>query len=149
MPIFINYTEGIHIPEFKKGVLFLDNSRMLQRNGRLVNLSAYNTIPRYNRSDSRCDSDCGCNAQTYNMNIREDAGCSCKKEKVCDECGYGYNTANDNCGCKNDNRNIPLAISSIGVQKWCDIYDLEQGFRAGTIFRQLDLPFCGAKGGRL
>lgn len=36
-----------------------------------------------------------------------------------------------------------LAISSIKVQKFRDLYDLETGFWQGTIFEDLNLPFTG------
>ena len=117
-----------------KGVLFLDNTRMLQRNGRLTNLSAYNTVPRYNRSPLTRREVCGCEAQPYHAN--KNCGCN----TGCNECGYTYTSNAHTNG-------LQLAISSIGVQKWCDLYELEQGFCAGTIFRQLDLPFCGMRGG--
>lgn len=99
---------------------------MLQRNGRLTNLPLCNTLPHYNRSPIVPQS------------------CDCAKEKSYAECSCGKNGCN--CGIRTD---AYLAISSIGIQEWREIYNLEEGFKAGTIFRQLDLPFCGMKGGRL
>lgn len=122
---------------------------MLQRNGRLTNLSAYNTVPRYNRSAVTRHEDCGCGATPYTT--AEHCGCGAKPYTTaercgcntgCDECGYAYTCGQNTC-----TSSIPLAISSIKVQKWCDLYDLEQGFCAATIFKQLDLPFCGTRGG--
>ncbi|MBE6688501.1 MAG: spore coat associated protein CotJA [Ruminococcaceae bacterium] len=126
-----------------KGVLFLDNTRMLQRNGRLTNLSAYSTLPHFNRSER--SGGCGCDGdmQHHTHHHAHGTTCECNRKDNCNECGY---TPAQSCGCT---REVPLAISSIGIQKWCDIYDFEQGFRSGTIFKQLDLPFCGCKGGHL
>lgn len=36
-----------------------------------------------------------------------------------------------------------LAISSIKVQKFKNLYSLEVGFYQGTIFEDLNLPFTG------
>lgn len=137
---------------------------MLQRNGRITNLSAYNTIPRYNRSSvqrnisaQKDNCGCGCDAQYNNYrNSSSDyntAGygarsgeCSCEKEKSCNECGYSPSSCREGYG--HNNCNLSLAITSIEMQTWCNIYDLEQGFCAGTIFRDLDLPFCGMRGVR-
>lgn len=40
----------------------------------------------------------------------------------------------------------PLAMAYVPMQKFKDLYDPEQAFSAGTVFRELDLPFRG-KGG--
>ncbi len=39
-----------------------------------------------------------------------------------------------------------LTISSIGVQCFRQLYPLEEGFFAGTIFCELDKPFTGVCG---
>ncbi len=36
-----------------------------------------------------------------------------------------------------------LAMAYVPVQVWQDLYEPEEGFRRGTIFRELDLPFKG------
>lgn len=36
-----------------------------------------------------------------------------------------------------------LAMAYVPSQKWEALYEPEQGFHRGTIFRQLDLPFEG------
>lgn len=36
---------------------------------------------------------------------------------------------------------VELAISSIEMQKFKNIYPLEQGFLTGTIFQELDRPW--------
>lgn len=37
------------------------------------------------------------------------------------------------------------AIAYVPVQPYCDIYDVNKGYDAGTIFELLDKPFEGAK----
>lgn len=41
---------------------------------------------------------------------------------------------------------MPLAMAYVPWQRWQEIYDICDGFRCGTIFRELDKPFHG-KGG--
>ena len=42
---------------------------------------------------------------------------------------------------------MPLAMAYVPWQKWEKLYEIDKGFCAGTIFRELDKPFEG-KGGR-
>lgn len=37
----------------------------------------------------------------------------------------------------------PLAMAYVPWQQWTTTYDMEEGFSAGTIFPELDLPFLG------
>ena len=39
-----------------------------------------------------------------------------------------------------------LAMAYIVDQAWRDLYDIEQGFPIGTIFRELDFPYTGRRG---
>ena len=39
-----------------------------------------------------------------------------------------------------------LAMAYVRWQEWQKIYDAEKGFCRGTIFQELDLPFCGVGG---
>ena len=42
----------------------------------------------------------------------------------------------------------PLASMFAPLQQWRSVYDLENGFDRGTIFKELDLPFlCGERKG--
>lgn len=56
---------------------------------------------------------------------------------------------NSNCtSCRNSRRdegfeNMPLAMAYVPWQNWDNIYDLDKGFRVGTIFPCLDKPFMG------
>ena len=41
---------------------------------------------------------------------------------------------------------MPLAMAYVPWQRWRNLYDSNKGFHRGTIFQELDKPFCG-KGG--
>lgn len=41
---------------------------------------------------------------------------------------------------------MPLAMAYVPWQRWQNIYDAEKGFCNGTIFQELNLPFCGVGG---
>jgi len=45
--------------------------------------------------------------------------------------------------CKDD---MVLAMAYVKWQKWQKIYDAEKALHHGTIFEELDLPFCGIGG---
>ena len=38
---------------------------------------------------------------------------------------------------------LPVGMAYTPMQRWTDVYEADQGFQRGTIFRQLDLPFTG------
>lgn len=40
----------------------------------------------------------------------------------------------------------PLAMAYVPWQEWKNIYNPDVAFRRGTIFAELDLPFCGRGG---
>lgn len=40
---------------------------------------------------------------------------------------------------------MPLAMAYIPFQKWRNLYDPNEAFQRGTIFKELDLPFECAK----
>lgn len=42
---------------------------------------------------------------------------------------------------------LPLAMAYVPMQQWNETYDVEKALMRGTIFPELDLPFCG-KGAR-
>ncbi len=65
------------------------------------------------------------------------------------------NYCNMNLSCQNQRQNSrttaasdnkPIAMAYVPWQKWRNIYDAEKGFRRGTIFQELDLPFRGIGG---
>ena len=41
--------------------------------------------------------------------------------------------------------NLPLAMAYVPMQSWNNVYDMAEGFYAGTIFADLNLPFTGGK----
>ena len=53
-----------------------------------------------------------------------------------------YNTQDDAL------EGMPIAMAYVPWQNWQQIYDLEQGFCRGTIFKELDKPFLGKGGSR-
>ena len=64
------------------------------------------------------------------------------------------NNMSNNCmSCRNNqnnmrdddifNSNVPLGMAYIPWQTWGDVYDLNRGVHAGTIFPCLDKPFVG------
>ena len=67
---------------------------------------------------------------------------------------YRYNTPdymrqNNSNGCHvGGSRTMPASVSPSYVpwQEWRSLYEVEKGFRCGTIFAELNLPFCW-KGG--
>ena len=56
---------------------------------------------------------------------------------------------NNNCtSCQNSRNdvclvNVPLGMEYVPWQTWGDLYDLNRGLHAGTIFPCLDKPFTG------
>ena len=60
---------------------------------------------------------------------------------------YRYNTqpqlGRTECSSKDD---MVLAMAYVKWQKWQNIYDAEKALCHGTIFEELDLPFCGLGG---
>jgi len=66
--------------------------------------------------------------------------------------------AENGCGCGAETdafSHMPLAMAYVPWQTYGDVYPLDHGFHAGTIFPCLDMPFqcanpaCGRRGGRL
>ncbi|MBQ2747407.1 MAG: spore coat associated protein CotJA [Firmicutes bacterium] len=52
------------------------------------------------------------------------------------------NSIGNLCSCL---ENLPLAMAYVPMQSWNDVYDMAEGFYAGTIFAELNLPFTGGK----
>lgn len=52
--------------------------------------------------------------------------------------------AREECGCSSSHEKLdqyPLAMAYVPWQKFGRTYELEKGFRMGTIFPELDMPF--------
>lgn len=43
---------------------------------------------------------------------------------------------------------FPLAMAYVPFQRWDCLYELPKGFQKGTIFPDLDKPFCCAGGSK-
>jgi len=71
------------------------------------------------------DNDCACNDTRENQ-----------LNNSPHECDYDY---------ENSDFDYSLAMVYSPNQEWQNIYCLEKGFISGTIFRELDKPFYGAK----
>lgn len=67
-------------------------------------------------------------------------------------CNNQREISNDNSSCECDKNydaeiDYSLAMVYSPYQKWQNLYCLEEGFKAGTIFKELDKPFYGPKCG--
>ncbi len=89
------------------------------------------------------------------MMPRNQSGCdTCGNTRMansCDTCGGARVTnACDDCGgsARDELRGMPLAMGFVPWQKFECTYDTMEGFRAGTIFPELDKPFYGRRGYR-
>lgn len=51
-------------------------------------------------------------------------------------------------GCREQKQEMSLAMAYVKIQQWGDTYDLCKGYKRGTIFPDLDKPFCGRGGWR-
>lgn len=80
-----------------------------------------------NRDRDRNDRDCDHN-HDRECNHR-DRDCNCPRNK------WGGTAVDD----------LPLAMVYGPMQKWGDTCDPEEGLAAGTIFRELNKPFCGKR----
>lgn len=59
--------------------------------------------------------------------------------------------AGSSCGCGRDAQplsDMALAMGYVPWQVWRDVYEPAQGLKRATIFKELDKPFCGVRGGR-
>lgn len=43
--------------------------------------------------------------------------------------------------------NFPVGMGYVPWQHWHTVYDLDKALESGTIFPELNLPFCGVRGG--
>lgn len=73
----------------------------------------------------------------YNMNRRNTAPITTAS------CDCGTTIVEEALSCKDD---MVLAMAYVKWQKWQKIYDVEKALHHGTIFQELDLPFCGIGG---
>lgn len=83
-----------------------------------------------------------CNDQMNTM-MENNRPSSCKTGS----CPTGDCTAADWQGneCRTPGCTCYLAIANIPMQEWNGTYPVEKAFMRGTIFPELDLPFCGRR----
>lgn len=65
--------------------------------------------------------------------------CPARPETVCPVCRDTRTTYDELA-------DMPLAMAYVPWQEWQNIYEAEKGFHRGTIFEELDKPFCGTGG---
>lgn len=93
---------------------------------------------------------CGCNRPAEP--VRENCGCNQPIEPVRESCGcQPVVPVREGCGCASPapvneacdgNELFPIGMSYVPWQQWKSVYDIEMAFKRGTLFPELDLPFC-------
>ncbi|MBQ8836766.1 MAG: spore coat associated protein CotJA [Clostridia bacterium] len=82
------------------------------------------------------------------MLSRHNATCTSCGENRTESNSKNMNSHCDDCHCgdySNNDFNYSLAMVYSPEQEWQNLYCEEEGFMAGTIFKELDKPFYGAK----
>lgn len=94
--------------------------------------------------------DCGCKKQEVMQ--ATDCGCEKKEEKGENECGcsvesmYHEMKHSEHCmECEEDMPGKALAMAYVPWQTWRKLYEVCEGFKTGTIFKELDLEFLGRR----
>ena len=118
-----------------------------------------NYSPDYNMR--RRNQECGCNrsmARQENNRIYPKENCRMPQQEACrmpqqEPCRMPcQEPERKDCGCeektapKCESRKIcldayPVGMAYVPWQVWQELYNLEEGFQAGTIFRELDYPW--------
>ncbi len=96
----------------------------------------------YQRSARNRGNGCGCSENNATVEPRRGrGGCGCERNTR--EAEY----ENDGCGCDNYNAEFDYTLAMVYPPKhqWQNLYCEDDGFTAGTIFRELDKPFYGHK----
>lgn len=65
------------------------------------------------------------------------AGNSCSRNS----CSVMPSSNRDSCPYQGVDR-LPLAMAYVPWQKWGDLYEPSKGLMVGTVFKDLDYPFC-------
>lgn len=117
----------------------------------------------YGRMDGRQGMDCGCGKQEMKrdmdcgcrkQDVMQATDCGCekteeKKEKDCDcltEKMYRDMKKEGACSeCEEDMPGKALAMAYVPWQTWRKLYEICEGFKTGTIFKELDLEFLGRR----
>lgn len=117
-----------------KGAIFLDQRRNY-----------------YSRNNGQCSnnmSNCG-NKYQSNCNCGNTNNCATNncadKEQSINSCPNIKDKSIDSCPHKHD---YPVGMGYVPWQQWGNLYDLETGYKEGTIFKDLNIVFCGVRGRR-
>ena len=103
-----------------------------------------------NKQDVKKETDCGCKKQE----VMQATDCECKKqdEKREKDCGCSvesmYHEMKQNGSCMECEEDMPgkaLAMAYVPWQTWRKLYEICEGFKTGTIFKELDLEFMGRR----
>lgn len=70
------------------------------------------------------------------MNCYDDSGCSCSRMTM-----PSFTDSSCSTSALERQQKFPLGMGYVPQQTWQTPYSLEQGYRRGTIFPELDLPF--------
>lgn len=84
----------------------------------------------------------------FNDNAIKDVCCASELEKILSGRGNTPQSRLDLPSCEgNDSKHglkgYPLAMVYAPMQEFGNLYELDKGFKMGTIFSELDLPFMG------
>lgn len=133
---------------------YCNNRSAYARGGRYVG-RRYNGCSSCDTAQPMSVTDCGCEARVRNTDCgcearMRDADCGCETRMRDADCGCEARVRNTAGGCENAAvfTNCPdqvLAMAYVPFQRFGDVYEVERGFIAGTLFAELDKPF---KGGR-
>lgn len=112
-------------------------------NGRAMNRN-------YGRADVRQGMDCGCDKKDVKGEVdcagdrnkeNNGADCGCSIESM-----YREVKKNGICStCEEDMPGKALAMAYVPWQTWENLYEICEGFSAGTIFKDLNLEFYGRR----
>lgn len=70
------------------------------------------------------------------MNCYDDSGCACSRRMP-----SAFPSSDCALTVSERERSFPIGMGYVPIQSWQGTYPLEQGFRRGTMFPELDLPF--------
>ncbi|MCI7179179.1 MAG: spore coat associated protein CotJA [Lachnospiraceae bacterium] len=116
-------------------------------------MATYQNNSRYSRPGMGYPQRSSCNSSRSSSERPHYNTAHLSSERSSAPCG---NSESNTCSCR-ENRprtphmsdplaSLPAAMAYVPWQNWRDIYDIEQGFRCGTIFKELNKPFLW-KGG--
>lgn len=101
-----------------------------------------------NREDRREEKPCGCNREER----REEKPCGCNREERREEkpcgCDREERRKEKSCDCDREKHrekdSFALGMAYVPWQSWNHTYDAHRALMSGTIFPELDKPFCAA-----